>query len=279
MQGESRSGGIAGLPVRRDLRGAYLGSLVVAVLVIAASVIGLVYRADLYRVEHLAGRVSTDVANLLIIVPVLLVAMVFARRGNQLGLLIWPGALCYLLYVYVAYVIGVPFGALFLVYLALVPLTVVTLITLVVSIDHSAVGQRLAGAVPARLAGGVLIGLGVLFIVRQVAVVIPAVVSGTLPPTAELDIPTSIADFAVVYPVWMVGGWLLWQRKALGLTAGTGLLFLGSMLFVGVVVYLVCEALLTATALDVAAVIMMAVMGLVCIIPFGLFVRSVQAQS
>lgn len=276
MQLDNRVG--LGVPVRRDLRGAYWGSLVAAVLVTAASVIGLVYRANLYRVENLAGRVSTDVTNLLIIVPVLLAAVVFARRGSLLGLLIWPGALCYLLYVYVAYVIGVPFGALFLVYLGLVPLLTVTLIALVVSIDHAAVGQRLAGAVPARLAGGILIGLGMLFMVRQIAVVIPAVVSGTLPPTAELDIPTSIADFAVVYPVWMVGGWLLWRRKALGLSAGVGLLFLGSMLFVGVVVYLVCEAVITASALDVVSVILMAVMGLVCIVPFGMFVRGVQAR-
>jgi len=43
----------------------------------------------------------------------------FARRGSLLGLLLWPGALLYVLYTYALYLVGAPFGPLFLGYVLL----------------------------------------------------------------------------------------------------------------------------------------------------------------
>ncbi len=54
--------------------------------------------------------------------------MWIARRGSLIGLLFWPGALFYVLYTYAFYLIGVPFNALFLSYVALVALSAYTMI-------------------------------------------------------------------------------------------------------------------------------------------------------
>ena len=53
----------------------------------------------------------------------------------------------------IAYLLGVPFGALFLGYLFLVTAPAYTLIGLVASIDGAAVRRQLTGAVPARTRG------------------------------------------------------------------------------------------------------------------------------
>jgi hypothetical protein len=57
--------------------------------------------------------------------------------------------------------------------------------------------------------------------------------------------------------------------------AGLGLLFQASMLFVGLVAFLLLRPLLSTVPFDLGEVLVVAVMGLICFVPFGLFVRGV----
>ena len=265
----------ASLPITRDLTLAYALSLVVALTMATASVVGLLYRTLVYPDELLMSKVPLDVFNLVIVLPILLGSMWLARRGKLIGLLCWPGALFYVLYIYVSYLIGVPFNALFLPYIALVTLSAYTLIGLVASIDGEAVRQRLTGVVPARTAGGILAGLTILFIVRQIAVTVTALISQT-PVDPIMELPLWIADLTLS-PAWLVGGFLLWRREALGYMAGAGLLLLYSLLFIGLITVMVFQGLFSASPIDVAGIVVMLVMGLICFIPFALFVRGVRS--
>jgi hypothetical protein len=261
------------LPVTRGLTLAYVLSAVVAVLVSVASIAGLLYPTDVYPSEALLlSKVPTDMVNLAVGLPALLGSMWLARRGLLVGLLFWPGALLYVLYIYLAYTIGVPFNALFLVYLLLVPLSAYTLIGLVASIDAGEVRRRLTGAVPARAAGGILAGLAILFGLMQVAEVATALVGREY--IDDLYLAPMVADFAVMIPAWLTGGLLLWRREALGYVGGTGLLFLGSVLFIGITFILAFSAFHLASPLDIGAIALMLVMGSVCFVPFALFVRG-----
>jgi hypothetical protein len=218
-------------------------------------------------------KLPTDLLTLVVGLPILLGSMWLARRGKLLGLLCWPGVLLYVLYIYVAYAIGVPFDVLFLAYVVLVALSAYTLIGLVASIDAAAVRQRLAGAVPERVAGGILVGLAILFTLMNLANVVSALTSPV--PDHLLDLPVWFVDFAVVAPAWFIGGLLLWQRRALGYVAGPGLLLLGCMLFVGVIFALVFPAFYAGSPVDLAGIVLILVTGLICFIPFAFFVRGI----
>jgi hypothetical protein len=67
-----------------------------------------------------------------------------------------------MLYMYIPYLVGVPFNVLFLPYRVLVALSAYTLIGLVASIDRELVRQRLAGFAPARTGGSIFVGLAIL---------------------------------------------------------------------------------------------------------------------
>jgi len=265
------------LPVRRDLNLLYLLSLGVALGLIAASVLGLVFPERIYPTEELRRSfLANEVVNLAIGLPILLGSMWSARRGKLLGLLFWPGALFYTSYNYIAYVFSMPVNLMFLLYLTLLPLSVYTMVGLVASIDGQAVRQRLAGVVPERLAGGALIGLGGLIIL-----LIFGLVAGTRTKQTEVsetEIAVRIAD-AMVAPAWIVGGILLWQRKSLGYVSGVGLLFQGSMLFVGLIVIILLQPFLTGVPVAWVDVIVLVLMGSVCSVPFGLFVRGVAMRT
>ncbi len=267
---ESRS---AGLPITRDLTPAYALSLVVALTMTLASVVGLLYQSAIYPTDELLlSFVPSDGFNLAVGLPILLGSMWLARRGILTGLLSWPGALFYVLYMYVPYVIGVPFNVLFLPYLVLVALSAYTLIGIVASIDGESVRQRLTSFVPVRTSAGILVGLAILIIVRQTALILTAL-TGQMP-VDTLEIPSWIADFTVAIPMLLIVGSRLWRREALGYVAVAGLLLGYGVLALSVIPFFVLQARYTATPIDAAGIVAVLVMAALCFIPFAFFVRG-----
>jgi hypothetical protein len=258
----------ARLPITRSLTPVFALSLLIALLMTVVSAAGLLYQTVFYPTEELRSwLVANDIFNLVVGVPLLLVPMWLARRGKLIGLLCWPGALFYVLYVYVAYVIGVPFGALFLPHLVLATLSAYSLIGLMFSIDDQAVRQRLMGIVPARTAGGILLGLALLTIIRQTAVIVTTLTSQT--PVAPPELAQWIGDFAVGCPPLIIVGFELWRRKVLGYVGGAWFL-----LAYGVLALSLIPILLSASPVDVAGIVIVAVMAGLCFVPLAFFVRG-----
>ena len=96
-------------------------------------------------------------------------------------------------------------------------------------------------------------------------------------PPSHADLALLTADF-VISPAWVVGGVSLWRRQALGYAVGLGLLFQASMLFVGLIVFLLVQPFLTAEPFALADLVVILVMGLVCLVPFALFVRGMATK-
>ncbi len=267
----------ANLPLSGALTFAFIGSWVIASLMTVASVGGLLYPERCYPTETLRRSLMvTDVVNLVVGLPVLLGSMWLVRRGKLLGLLFWPGALFYVLYHYIVYTFGLPLNVSFVFSLVLLALSAYTMIGLLTRIDAQAVRRRLADHVPARFAGGVLVGLGVLFSLLALGTLANALVDGSPIPEAERAL--QVSDF-ITTQAWILCGVLLWRRKSLGYVTGAGLLFQASMLFVGLLSYFILQPFLTASSFPVEDFVVVFVMGLVCFIPFGLFVRGVVSSD
>ena len=266
------------LPVKGKLSPIYISSFIIAILTLTASAVGLQYNTLLYPTEELVRTfIPNDVVNLLIGLPILLGSMYLAWRGKLIGLLCWTGALFFVFYNYTAYVFAMPLNWAFPLHLVLMTLSAYALVALVALIDGKAVQQRLSGSVPERFAGGVLAGLGFLFLLRVIGVMVGALTSGTS--LAETELAVNIADILTT-PAWVIGGILLWKRKEFGYVTGLGLLFQGSMLFVALIIFLLLQPLLTNAPFAIADVVVIAVMGLICFIPFGMFVRgAIKAHS
>ena len=265
------------LPIKHNLALVYAFSFLIAVLMTVVSVAGISFRANIYPTEELRRTfVPNDVVNFCVGVPMILGALWLAWRGKLIGLLCLPGALLFALYNYIAYVFAMPLNLAFLFHLALATLSLYTLVGLVASIDGRIVRQRLGGVVPEKLAGGVLTGFGLLFVLRVIGVIANTLTSGTL--IAETELAVNVADF-FTSPALILGGISLWRRQEFGYVTGLGLLFQASMLFIALIIFLLLQPFLTTAPLAVADVIVVLVMGLICFVPFALFVRGVGASS
>ena len=248
---------------------AFAGSLAIATLMILACAIGLVCPDDdLFDkgntaefTAHGSRQSSRD--------TLLLGSIWFARHGGLVGLLLWPGALFYLLYHDIVFLFARLLGTLFLLHLMLATISLYALACRRPSVDGMAVRQRLAGRVPEKVGGGVLVGLGVLFLCghrRDVNRPVKRI------PHQRFGISAAYHGRADESVMDSSGGVLLWRRKALGYVVGSGLLFQASMLFIGLVTLFLLQPLISGNHFRPGDVLVVLAMGLVCFIPFAYFV-------
>lgn len=262
-------------PAAAPLAPAALASLVIALLIAGASSIGLLFPHAIYpRAAAQLAFVPSDWFMLVVGLPLLLGALALARRGSLVGLLCWTGMLFVVLYIYLPYVIAAPLSILFLAHLALVALSAATLIGLVATIDGEQVRRQFVRG-PARAGGGILAGLGLFILIRQVAV-IGAALAG---PAAvdPIERASWITDFLVAVPALLIVGVQLWRRTAFGYATGPGLLLGYGILALSVIPFFVAEARATGVTLDWVGVTVILAMAAICLAPFGSFARNMAA--
>jgi uncharacterized membrane protein len=260
------------LPVRYRLALFYFFSTSIVILMVVVSAGGIINRAAIYPTEELLRTfAANDVVNLFIGVPILLGSMWLAWRGKIFGLLCWPGALFFVFYNYLAYIFALPFDWRFPIHLILTVLGGYTLAGLMAAMDGDAIKQKLEGKVHEKLAGGILAGFGILFLLRSLGVMVGALAGGNT--IAGADLAVNISDIAIS-PALIIGGILLWRRKAFGYSAGLGLLFQASMLFIALIAFFILQPMLTTETFKVVDTLVIFIMGLICFVPFFLFSKS-----
>ena len=253
-------------------------SLLIALLVTTVSVIGIIYQKSIYPTENLLySFVPNDIVNLVAGLPLLLVSLWLAWRGKLICLLCWPGAIFYMLYVYFPYLICIPFNILFLPYLITFSLWIYTLIGIIVSIDGNVVTKYLLDIIPAKISGGILIGLSILIIIRQTGLMFNALINKTLIDQQELAI--WITDFVIGSPVMLIGGFFLWKKKPLGYVVGAALFIAYGILSLGLIPYLSIQSNLKNTSVDIPAIVILIVMAVICLLPFSFFVRGANKMN
>lgn len=198
----------------------YLLSFVVALSMAIVSLAGLFFRFAIYPTEELRQSfLSNDIVNIFIGLPTLLGSLWLARRGKLIGLLLLPGALFYITYNYIAYAVAMPFALLFIPYLLLVVLSLYTIVVLLLSMDSLSIQNLLQGAVYEHLAGGVLIGFGVLFILRGIGQIVGAF---TAPVTLNRPgLSVLVADL-LTFPPGSLGASCYGGDSHLGISPGQG---------------------------------------------------------
>ena len=118
-----------------------------------------------------------------------------------------------------------------------------------------------------------MISIGVLVVAYQIVKIVAGLISQT--PPDRMELVQWIDDLEVGSPALLIGGYLLLRRRALGYVAGAGLLLMCSVLFIGVIPAMVFQALAADTSIDMIGILVVFLTGMICFIPFALFLRGV----
>jgi len=170
----------------------------------------------------LPQALAQDIANLAVASPALLILAPLALRGSLRAFLLWLGVLTFTVYNYVIYTFSIPFGPLFLLWVAVLGLSIFALIGGVTSVDHRAVAACFTSRRAVIVVAWVLIVTAVLFGLLWLSEDVPALLAGTTPQSlADMALPTNpvhILDLGFFLPAVIATGVLLLKRKPLAYT-------------------------------------------------------------
>jgi hypothetical protein len=191
-------------------------SILIAIFATIASAGGLLldglYRDNAFVTTTWLGN---DAITLFLAVPILVVAMIVSNRGSLKAQLIWMGALDYMLYNYAFYLFGAAFNWFFLLYAALLALSIFALIFGLIKLDVNGISQQFRKDAPVKWIGGYFIfvasGLGLVYLIQSIGFIVtdnvPAIVTMSGHPTNVVF----ALDLTLLIP-WLILG-ALWLMK------------------------------------------------------------------
>ncbi len=89
-------------------------AVILAVASLGGILLGSTYAAETRMQAALS--IGNDAGNLVVIVPVLMIAAILALRGSAAARLVWMGTLAYLVYDFLNYALAIHFNSMFLAY-------------------------------------------------------------------------------------------------------------------------------------------------------------------
>jgi len=195
-------------------------SIVAAIVAIAGNLLALsinrIY-ASLTPV-FLPQALAQDIANLVLIAPFWLILAALALRGSVRAYLLWQGVLTFTVYNYVIYTFSIPFEVLFLLWVAVLGMSLFSLIGGVVSMDYQAVASAFTSRRAVQVTAWFLIVTAVLFGFLWLSEDVPALLSNTKPQSVvDMAIPTNpvhILDLGFFLPAVIITGICLLKKKA-----------------------------------------------------------------
>jgi hypothetical protein len=168
---------------------------------------------------------AQDVVTLLPVAPLLAYLAVSARRGSLSAFLCLPGLLAFTVYNYAIYAFSIHFGPLFLVWVAILGLSIFTLVGALATADMPAIKQRFAGRAMPRPAW-FLIVVAVPFVLQWLSEIVPSLLAGDPSRSArDWNVPTNpvhVLDLAFFLPAAVTSGILLLRRRPLGYATAAG---------------------------------------------------------
>jgi hypothetical protein len=191
-----------------------------------------IFRGD--ATFFVAQAMGQDVVTLAVALPALVIGAVLAGRGSERARLVWLGVLVYVVYTYLIYAFHVRFNPLFLVYVALLGLSLYALIGGIATTDFAGIKARLVVRGRAKVVSLLLGVLAALFYSAWLGEVIPAAVAGEVPGSvANAGTPTGAAhvlDMAWILPAMGLTAVWLWRERAIAYALAGVLLAFASLI-------------------------------------------------
>lgn len=196
-------------------------SAAIAVLLVIAAAPGI-FVSGLYHdtASIIATDRGTDLFTLVVVVPVLVVSMLYSRRGSPRAQVVWLGLIAWVAYNYIVYAFGLNFTRVSLVYVAIMSLAIFTLVLVIRRVDSDSLRPQFRPSLLGRVVAAYLWLVGAIFSLLWLSDTIPASLSGTVPARlAALQAtsnPVEVNDLAVIIPTLVLAGIWAWQRKPVG---------------------------------------------------------------
>lgn len=240
-----------------------------------------IYRHD--SVSMAAQALAQDAVTLFIGIPLLLVALLWARREALGGQLLLTGTLAYFLYTYTSLTFLAAYNRLFLVYVAVFSLSLFALVLAFRQVEVDSLPGRFTEKLPLKWIAGFMAFISLMLLLMWGGRIAPSF-DGRTPPLGLEHYTTLVIqalDLGVVVPLGVMAAVLLWQRKPWGYMLASLVLIKGLTLLLGICAMIVAQALagVTMSPVEMAVFPLFAVIDLVLVIILFRSIKPVEKRS
>jgi hypothetical protein len=180
-----------------------------------------IYGEGLYKndsVSAVAQGKASDLVTLVFALPILAISALLAMRGSFRGRLLLGGTLGYFLYTYMSYTFLWMYNPLFIVYVALMSLSLFAFIYTLLSFDTGSLPGSFNPRLPVKLLGGFQLFIAFVIGMMWLGKIAPSVINGAVPVGLEHYTTLVIQgmDLGFVVPAAVLSGILLIKKKPSG---------------------------------------------------------------
>lgn len=180
-----------------------------------------IYGQGIYKNDSaavVAQGIAQDAVTLMLGIPLLLISLYLSQKASLKGKLLLTGTLGYFLYTYVSYVFLWMYNPLFIVYVILMSASFFSFTLCMMSIDVQRLKEAFSDKLPVKFLGGFQIFFSIALCLLWLKMIIPTIVSGSIP--AGLEHYTTLViqgmDLGFIVPVAFLSGVLLIKRNTYG---------------------------------------------------------------
>jgi hypothetical protein len=220
----------------------------------------------LYRFDAVAGasqEIAQDVVTLFFGIPLLVLGVVLAGRGSLRGRVLLAGTLGYFLYTYTAMSMLTAYNDFFLIYVALMGLSLFAFVLALMSIDVASLPAHFSSAFPRRTIAGFALFLGAMLMLLWLKLIVPPLLEGT-PPEGLYSYSTLVIqalDLGIIAPTAILTGALLLRRSPFGYLLCSVVLVLGFTMGAALLAMILGQ-MLAGVAVDIVASLMFTLLSL-----------------
>lgn len=174
------------------------------------------YAAD--TLNAAAQMQANDFVALVLGLPLLLGSLFFALRGSLRARLLLAGTLGFFLYTYTSMAFLAHVNPLFLIYVALMSLSLYAFILCLLTFDLNTLPQHFTPGLPRRTIAGLMFATAAFLTLAWTGRIVPFQLQGQTPPGLEsyTTFVIQAMDLGFIVPLAVLAGVLLWRRSAWG---------------------------------------------------------------
>lgn len=239
-----------------------------------------VYGMGIYKhmsVDVAPQGIAQDYVTLFAAVPMLMIALIWARSGSMKGRFFLTGTLGYFMVTYLFYLVMGTYNVLFLVYVILLGTSFFGFAQALLSIDIKKLPEHFGESTPEKWAGGFLVFNSIAIGLMWLGIVVPPLLDGSIIPDQVEHYTTLIVqalDLSLLLPLSFIAGLLFIRKKPFGyLLAPTYFVFL-SLMMVALTAKIVAMGMLGQNVIP--AIVIIPLFGLISILCSILILKNIR---
>ena len=221
---------------------------------------------------------AQDIITLIIGIPILIISLFLSNRNSIRGKLLLTGTVGYFLYTYASYSFFMMYNKFFLIYVALMSLSLICFIINISSQELKNLEKHYKQNFPRKYIGIFTIIMGIIICLLWLSLIIPSIKKAPDVLEHYSTLVIQAMDLGFIFPLAVISGILLIKNKSLGYLLSSIVIIKGFTLTLAIVMMIVFM-FFAGVNVDIIEIVIFTSFSIVCIINLYIIQKNIISEK